>query len=94
MQSWSRGRPVWIRSRPTDCDAARLAWISVNPTATAVSQKRAMSASRRDPSTSRQKLDSFLATSQSQPGRSQPRTIKNMSSDIVEGGNASRVVSG
>ena len=93
MLSCSSGRPVWINSRPTDWDAARFAWIWVNPTATAVSQNRPMPASVDVPQISRQKLGSLRDTSQSQPGRSHPRTIKNISSDIVEGGNTNRAAS-
>ena len=44
------------------------------------------------PVISRQKLDSLRRTSQSQPGRSQPWTIKNMSSDIVDGGTDRRAI--
>ena len=40
--------------------------------------KRAMSASSGVPVISRQKLDSLRSTSQSQPGRSQPWIIKNI----------------
>lgn len=66
----------------------------MNPTCTAVVQKRSMSASNGLSMISRQKLDNFRDTNQSHPGCSQRRVMVNITTDIAEPGNAKRTGSG
>ena len=95
MVNWSRWRPVWI-SMPPDRLRRRPFRLDLGEPdrRSQCRQNRTMSVSNGEPAISRQKPDSLCDTSQSQPGRSHRRTIKNMSSDIVDGGIAGRTSSG